>query len=93
MAGILNGNVVKDVRGLVLAVLEYFWRTFWVRTCQEGVLLLRPFPEYDADKARNSSADRKNNCHWSWEANFCIDKCHSHSDSDQTERDSESAAI
>jgi hypothetical protein len=57
------------------------------------VLLLCPLGEYDANNGRNPSADPKNNFQHSGEAEFCIYKSHYESESDQTERNSESSPI
>lgn len=55
--------------------------------------MLCPLGEYDANNDRNPSADPENNSQRSWEEEFCVEKSHYESESDQTERNSESSPI
>jgi hypothetical protein len=57
------------------------------------VLVLCPLGEYDTNNDRSPSADPENNCQRSWEEEFCVYKSHYESESDQTERNSESSPI
>ena len=55
--------------------------------------MLCPLGEYDANNDRNPSADPENNSQRSWEEEFGVYKSHYESESDQTERNSESSPI